>query len=74
MKKLQQYLPFTVLKRIEIQDGDACTIWVATTPTACGIETGTFYRSLFKNFSVATVLTAYGMRRRVRDSRGAKRR
>ncbi|MBS6139603.1 hypothetical protein [Veillonella parvula] len=39
----------------------SCCAQVATTPTACGIETGTSHRSLFKNFSVATVLTVYGI-------------
>ena len=45
-----------------------------TVPTACGIET--LYRSgpISIGSRVATVPTAWGMRRRVRGSRGAKRR
>ena len=48
---------------------------VATVFTACGIET--LKKNLLRRIGmrlVATVLTVYGMRRRVRDSRGAKRR
>ena len=45
MKKLQQYLPFTVLKRSKFLCFDINHVYVATVPTACG------------------------MRRRVRDSR-----
>ena len=48
--RLQQYLPFTVLKPINSMN---ITITL---------------------FIVATVFTVYGMRRRVRGSRGAKRR
>jgi len=48
---------------------------VAKVPTGCGIET---YLKLLRirsiYLSVVTVLTACGMRRRVRGSRGAKRR
>ena len=42
--------------------------------TACGIETLTLSYNQDWNSWVATVLTACGMRRRVRGSRGAKRR
>ena len=48
--------------------------WVATVLTACGIET-IYHHTIFVLYtSVVTVLTVCGMRRRVRGSRGAKRR
>ena len=47
---------------------------VATVPTVYGIETLLLSRRFHELLRVATVLTVYGMRRRVRDSRGAERR
>ena len=75
--RLQQHLPFTVLKLKRICKYSDCIIFtVATALTVYGIETlkyqilnlGAAYER------VATALSVYGMRRRVRDSRGAKRR
>ena len=69
---LQQYLPFTVLKQNkqalynQIRE-------VATVLTVYGIETDYGLRRS-GILHVATVPTACGMRRRERDSRGAKRR
>ena len=70
------YLPFTVLKLyICTARIDKYTFWVATVLTVYGIETGGIaLRVLESYYPVATVPTVYGMRRRVRDSRGAKRR
>ena len=47
---------------------------VATVLTVYGIETHHFGVIKFWIKKVATVLTVHGMRRRVRDSRGAERR
>ena len=94
----QQYLPFTVLK-LTVLRRYSSLCFVATTPTACGSETGQLIPkyllylwscnntyclrywnlpnvnlSAIRISLVATTPTVYGMRRRVRDSRGAKRR
>ena len=48
---------------------------VATVPTVYGIETlGDNWITYYFANVVATVLTVYDVRRRVRDNRGAKRR
>ena len=72
--ELQQYLPFTVLK----------LIWAARIPSDCLLLQQYLLFTVLKllmlvfgyliSYKVATVLTVYGMRRRVRGSRGAKRR
>ena len=51
-----------------------CFLRVATALTVYGIETNQKQLQFLARFLVATVPTVYGMRRRVRDSRGAKRR
>ena len=58
---LQQYLPFTVLKRLEFVIEICWATIVATVLTVYGIET-TFNSNLNKFFiRVATVLTVYGI-------------
>ena len=59
--KLQQYLPFTVLKRLLYLPSSSKYTGVATVLTVYGIET--LIRKLWTSFSpaVATVLTVYGI-------------
>ena len=73
---LQQYLPFTVLKQSFSLLYHYFTLSrVATVPTVYGIETlGDNWITYYFANVVATVLTVYDVRRRVRDNRGAKRR
>ena len=72
---LQQCLPFTVLKhtiilllRCQYTSLQQCLPFTVLKPVLLVGEIKSFLSG------VATVLTVYGMRRRVRDSRGAKRR
>ena len=67
---LQQYLPFTVLKR-KIYFSFYCqlTVTVATVLTVYGIETFS-YGNYFYFFIVATVLTVYGIETDLRLSLG----
>ena len=73
---LQQPLPFTVLKRHNLQDFLFCSLLLLQQPLPFTVlkqsrfDTKGFLLLVF----VATALTVYGMRRRVRDGRGAKRR
>ena len=62
--KLQQYLPFTVLKHTKLVGMDAGQL-VATVLTVYGIET-ILYKALYEiNMTlVATVLTVYGIETR----------
>ena len=72
---LQQCLPFTVLKRYFVVAYPSQSNTVATVLTVYGIETVQFLlRKFLRQSLVATAPTVYGMRRRVRDSRGAERR
>ena len=61
--RLQQYLPFTVLKRLRSQFPQVSTDTVATVLTVYGIETGTATALIIlKRLKiVATVLTVYGI-------------
>ena len=62
--RLQQCLPFTVLKPIVQMDAKYIFVFVATVLTVHGIETGSGIHSAEPTL-VATVLTIHGMRRRV---------
>ena len=60
--KLQQHLPFTVLKLSII--GEVLSVWnikVATALTVYGIETLEPRLPLTPSYSVATALTVYGI-------------
>ena len=61
LRKLQQYLPFTVLKPITFRLKEPITIAVAAVLTAFGIETSLHIVILLISFYVATVLTVYGI-------------
>ncbi|MDU1131108.1 MAG: hypothetical protein E7A19_09625 [Veillonella sp.] len=70
---LEQCLPFTVLKRIRLY------YFTNHIPLQQHLPFTVLKRIVVKEIkstriSVATAPTVYGMRRRVRDSRGAKRR
>ena len=59
---LQQYLPFTVLKRFNVDNLSYCLLLVATVLTVYGIETLSKEINLRPSpFMVATVLTVYGI-------------
>ena len=59
---LQQYLPFTVLKRVKlIIDFTLQNRIVATVLTVYGIETNLESQNSVLTNSVATVLTVYGI-------------
>ena len=62
-RRLQQYLPFTVLKPIAmmITITVAANCFVATVPTVYGIETLRLIAPLFLASEVATVPTVYGI-------------
>ena len=69
---LQQHLPSTVLKPIRTNECVSTFYVVAIAPTVYGIET--FFWKHREHINRKLVATAYGMRRRVRDSREAERR
>ena len=58
---MQQYLPFTVLKRSLISYLSTNSIAVATVLTVYGIETAYIQIHLQEVYHVATVLTVYGI-------------
>ena len=60
---LQQYLPFTVLKRRRCQFEHLLVKFVATAPTVYGIETGMPYHHSYRQIQccVATAPTVYGI-------------
>ena len=60
LPKLQQYLPFTVLKRDNYVQNQMTIYNVATVLTVYGIETR-HYSFLVTSSTVATVLTVYGI-------------
>ena len=60
--KLQQYLPFTVLKRQWNLNEFQIIVLVATVLTVYGIETVLLQKSFaYQSLQVATVLTVYGI-------------
>ena len=66
--QLQQYLPFTVLKRNTIEVLPAWKFWVATVLTVYGIETLTTKSTTASaTTAVATVLTVYGIETYMRN-------
>ena len=70
---LQQYLPFTVLKHI-IRNFTHRRAHKLQQHLPLAVLKLIWSMTSYINHEVATVPTVYGMRRRVRDSRGAKRR
>ena len=59
--RLQQHLPFTVLKPYETCEFYRDNCIVATAPTVYGIETIRYQYRMLWNFSVATAPTVYGI-------------
>ena len=68
--ELQQYLPLAVLKLVVPYHPIERVLLVAIVPTVHGIET--FFWKHREYINRKLVATAYGMRRRVCGSRGAK--
>ena len=59
--RLQQYLPFTVLKLSQFHQSTPSRYTVATVLTVYGIETEVTRKDSASNYAVATVLTVYGI-------------
>ena len=58
---MQQYLPFTVLKQLELSGEYVDRLQVATVLTVYGIETVLLAQHQIPQWRVATVLTVYGI-------------